>query len=66
MRRLLRYANFAKVANALGVSRASVAEWAKGHNVSPYRLQQIESLLIPGHDESAPAGAEALATKTAV
>lgn len=52
MRELLRYANYAKVAEALGVSRSSVAEWAKGRDVSPYRLRQVESLLIPEHEET--------------
>lgn len=46
-RALLAYANYAKVANALLVSRAAVAEWAKGRSVTPYRLRQLEQLLRP-------------------
>jgi transcriptional regulator with XRE-family HTH domain len=46
-RTLLAYANYAKVAEALLVSRASVAGWAKGRNVTPYRLRQLEQLLRP-------------------
>jgi len=63
MRELLRYANYAKVAAAIGVTRAAVAEWAKGRDVSPYRLHQVEELLTPGQHESAPAWAEALADR---
>ena len=44
---LLTYANYAKVAAALQVSRVSVAEWAKGKSVTPYRLRQLEQLLRP-------------------
>lgn len=44
---LLTYANYAKVGEALRVSRASVAEWAKGRSVTPYRLRQLEQLLRP-------------------
>ena len=44
---LLTYANYAKVAAALQVSRTAVAEWAKGQSVTPYRLRQLEQLLRP-------------------
>lgn len=46
-RSLLAYANYAKVAAALLVSRATVADWAKGRSVTPYRLRQLEQLLRP-------------------
>lgn len=46
-RSLLAYANYAKVAAALLVSRATVADWAKGKSVTPYRLRQLEQLLRP-------------------
>ena len=46
-RALLAYANYAKVATALLVSRAAVADWAKGRSVTPYRLRQLEQLLRP-------------------
>lgn len=52
MRELLRYANYAKVAGALGVSRTSVAAWAKGRDVSPFRLRQVEGLLLPEREEA--------------
>lgn len=44
---LLTYANRAKVADALRVSRASVSRWAKGKDVTPYRVRQVEQLLRP-------------------
>ena len=46
-RALLTYANYAKVATALQVSRTAVAEWAKGRSVNPFRLRQLEQLLRP-------------------
>ena len=49
-RSLLAYANYAKVAGALLVSRATVADWAKGKSVTPYRLRQLEQLLRPDLD----------------
>ena len=60
---MLRYANYAKVAEALLVSRASVADWAKGKSVTPYRVRQLEQLLRPdlqAQQESPPAWAEGL------
>ena len=42
---LLRYANFSKVAEAVGVKRAAVSNWAAGRNVSPKRLEQVRALL---------------------
>ena len=47
MAELLQYANLAKVASALNVSRQSVADWARGRNVTPFRLRQVEDLLRP-------------------
>jgi hypothetical protein len=44
---LLRYASQAKVAAALGVSRTTTGEWARGRNVTPFRLRQVEDLLRP-------------------
>ena len=60
---MLRYANYAKVAEALLVSRASVADWAKGKSVTPYRVRQLEQLLRPdlqAQQERPPAWAEGL------
>lgn len=60
---LLRYANYAKVAAALDVSRATVAEWAKGRGVNPLRARQLEQLLRPdiqATDEDYPRWAGAL------
>lgn len=51
MQALLAYANYAKVGSALGVSRASVSDWAAGKGVTPYRLMQVEQLLGPGPSE---------------
>jgi transcriptional regulator with XRE-family HTH domain len=54
---MLRYANYAKVADALQVSRAAVADWAKGRSVTPYRVNQLEQLLRPDLDiEKRPPG----------
>lgn len=44
MVRLLRYANRQKVGAALGVSRASVSDWAAGRHVTPARLAQVRAL----------------------
>lgn len=46
-RTLLTYTNYQKVADALHVSRAAVADWAKGRSVTPYRVRQLEQLLRP-------------------
>lgn len=57
MAALLRYANYQKVGDALGVGRAAVQKWAKGRNVGAYQLQQVERLFgepFGGHDEAAP------------
>lgn len=65
-RTLLTYANYAKVAGALHVSRAAVADWAKGMSVTPYRLHQLEQLLRPDlqtQKEAAPPWAERLEDK---
>lgn len=47
MRDLLAYAAYNKVAAALTVSRNTVSLWAKGRNVTPYRLRQVRDLLRP-------------------
>ena len=44
MQRLLAYANFSKVAEAIGVKRAAVANWAAGRHVTPARLEQVRAL----------------------
>ena len=44
MVRLLRYANRQKVGAALGVSRASVSDWAAGRHITPARLAQVRAL----------------------
>ena len=44
MQKLLAYANFSKVAEAIGVKRAAVANWAAGRHVTPKRLEQVKSL----------------------
>lgn len=50
---LLKLANYARVAEVLGVSRASVAPWAKGQQVTPWQLRRLQELL-GRNDESAP------------
>ena len=45
MQRLLTYASYAKVGRALGVSRATVSEWAAGRDVNPKRLEQVRELM---------------------
>jgi hypothetical protein len=48
MQELLAYANYSKIGKALGVGRGAVAEWAKGRNVTPYRVHQVWQLLGGG------------------
>lgn len=59
---LLTYANYAKVGAALGVSRNAVSEWARGNDVTPYRVRQVRDLLRPpsASDGSEPQWARAL------
>jgi transcriptional regulator with XRE-family HTH domain len=58
---LLRYASRAKVATALGVSRTTTGQWARGKDVTPYRLRQVRDLLRPPEPEPpAPAWVERL------
>ena len=45
MQQLLAYANFSKVAEAVGVKRAAVSQWARGKHVTPARLEQVRELL---------------------
>lgn len=45
---LLRYAQYIRVAEALGVSRNIVSKWAKGRSVTPYRVRQVRELLTFG------------------
>ena len=44
MQRLLAFANFSKVGEAVGVKRAAVANWAAGRHVTPARLKQVRAL----------------------
>lgn len=60
---LLRYANYQKVGDALGVGRAAVQKWAKGKNVGAHQLEQVERLFAKPwetHEEAAPPWAERL------
>lgn len=45
MQRLLAYANYSKVAEAIGVKRAAVSQWAAGRHVTPKRLEQVRELM---------------------
>lgn len=45
MQQLLAYANFSKVAEAVGVKRAAVSQWAAGKHVTPKRLEQVRELM---------------------
>jgi len=49
MVRLLRFANYTRVAEALGVHRSAVSKWAKGRQVTPWNLSQVEALLGQQH-----------------
>lgn len=54
MRELLAFANYSKVARELDVSKSAVSAWANGRDVTPFRLDQVERLLL----RAAPAIAE--------
>lgn len=45
MVRALRFANYSRIAEELGVTRSAVARWAKGRQVTPWNLSQVEGLL---------------------
>lgn len=60
MQDLLAYASYAKVGKALGVSRNAVSLWARGKDVTPYRLNQVRQLLRPEEIAAPPAWAERL------
>lgn len=63
---LLQYANLRKVADALGVSRQTTAQWARGRDVNPLRLSQVEQLLRPAPAQpEPPAWATSLAAEMA-
>lgn len=49
----LRFANYTRVSEALGVTRSAVARWAKGRQVTPWNLSQVEALL-ERKEEAAP------------
>ena len=64
---LLRYANRTKVAAALGVSPQSTSQWAKGRDVTPFRLRQVEDLLRPQRaGEADPTNGELLTEMRAI
>lgn len=52
LKRLMRYANAARVASALGVSRATAARWSRGESGDELALSGVRRLL--GHEEAAP------------
>lgn len=54
MQQLLTYANLAKVAAALRVSRNAVSQWARGNDVTPYRVRQVRDLLRPTPADAGP------------
>lgn len=54
MRELLRYANYAKVAEELGVHRATVARWAAGESVPSWAVRAVERLIVGERKETAP------------
>jgi hypothetical protein len=60
---LLAFANYSAVATALGVSRTSVARWAKGEQVTPWQLSRLEQILGSKAQEPQPEWAEALVEK---
>jgi DNA-binding transcriptional regulator YdaS (Cro superfamily) len=60
---LLAFANYSAVATALGVSRTSVARWAKGDQVTPWQLSRLEQTLGFKTEEPRPEWAEALMDK---
>lgn len=49
---LLRYANYAKVAEDLGVTRQTVARWAKGESVPIWATRQVERLIVGDRKEA--------------
>lgn len=56
MKDLLRYANFAKVGAELGVTRQTVARWARGESVPTWAVKQVERLILgQTKEEAAPA-----------
>lgn len=64
MAELLTYANYAKVGKALNVSRNAVRQWARGKDVTPYRVRQVRDLLRPStqQDTAPPEWARRLLT----
>lgn len=57
---LMRYASQAKVAVALGVSKTTTGDWAKGRGVTPFRLRQVRDLLRPETVDAPPMWVERL------
>ena len=60
---LLKLANYARVAEVLGVSRASVARWAKGDQVTPWQLERLQKLLGRNENDAPPEWARRLAIR---
>lgn len=52
LKRLMRYANAAKVADALGVSRATAARWSRGESGDELALRGVRQLF--GHMQKTP------------
>jgi transcriptional regulator with XRE-family HTH domain len=65
MQRLLAFANYSKVAEAVGVKRAAVANWAAGRHVTPGRLEQIRALYGTTKETPRPEWAEGLEDRIA-
>jgi transcriptional regulator with XRE-family HTH domain len=65
MQRLLAFANYSKVAEAVGVKRAAVANWAAGRHVTPGRLEQIRALYGTTKETPRPDWAEGLEDRIA-
>ena len=56
----LRFANYSRIAEELGVTRSAVARWAKGRQVTPWNLSQVEGLLGQREEAAPPEWAERL------
>jgi transcriptional regulator with XRE-family HTH domain len=65
MQRLLAFANYSKVAEAIGVKRAAVANWAAGRHVTPGRLEQVRALYGTTKEAPRPDWAEGLEDRIA-
>lgn len=64
MAALLRYANYAKVARDLDVSRTTVMRWARGEAVTPWQLRRVRDLFgVNENDPLQPIRAEEVVDK---